>query len=442
MNPSPAGFAAALLAVLLAGPSPASAHPGSWGMRVDQELTVRIETDAIQIVYVTQLNRQAAYFLEVLRMDGDGDGQLSAEEQAAYFRELAQSLPAGLEVSVNGRDVALRQVGGMELSAPTPDQLRKQFRYEISPPPNWEQGASVELHNENYLDYPGSITLAVEPGPGVDLVYDSRNDMPDPSPGVDDLSMGPQQRDLTFRFCRGTGRELTNESTESGPSETGQEVTSDGAAASDPGPWFALAVSALLVGILLAVGAALRGVFRRTAAIVCGLSFLLSAGLASWGYVAAHGLRSPSSRPLEREAAVQIFQQLHRRIYHAFDANSESAIYDTLADSLGGRMLEEVYYEVYDALRQQQLGATRFRIRRVKPLATEVVAVANGTKEFHVRYRWRVYGTVSHYGHTHARFNEYEAVYRVQYCDSRWKITDSQARQNRRVTLTTDGRAA
>ena len=50
-------------------------------------------------------------------------------------------------------------------------------------------------------------------------------------------------------------------------------------------------------------------------------------------------------------------------------------------------------------------------------------------------YRWRVYGVVTHFGHTHARINEYEAEYLVRHNGRSWRITESRVRQNKRVTM-------
>ena len=81
-------------------------------------------------------------------------------------------------------------------------------------------------------------------------------------------------------------------------------------------------------------------------------------------------------------------------------------------------------------------GDTQFNVRRVKPIATEVLPRTDATDPaFQVKYRWRVYGTVTHAGHTHARANEYEAVYLVRHTGRAWRIAGSHVRQNKRVTV-------
>ena len=74
-----------------------------------------------------------------------------------------------------------------------------------------------------------------------------------------------------------------------------------------------------------------------------------------------------------------------------------------------------------------------FRIRRVKAISTEVLPAAGGA--FRVRHHWRVYGTVTHMAHSHARFNEYQAVYTVRHNGTAWRIADSQIRRHKRVSI-------
>ena len=165
-------------------------------------------------------------------------------------------------------------------------------------------------------------------------------------------------------------------------------------------------------------------------------AFVAVLGLsAAWaGHLVANQPQA-SAVPPEPQAR-EIFQALHRGIYRAFEAETEGEIYDTLAQSLDGEALQDVYGEVYDALMMRDGGNKRFDIRRVKPISTEVLPAEEGERPaFRVRCRWRVYGTVTHYGHTHARLNEYEALYRVTYTGRAWRITDSQVQQHERVSI-------
>ena len=435
--PLPAWLAVALVG---AAASVAAAHPGSSGVRVEQETTIAIGEDAVTITYTTELNRPGAY-LEFLKMDLDGDGSLSAQEESRYFSELGKSLVGGFEARLDGDEVPLVPVGEMELSMP----FRRRCRFEIPHPPGWERGAVVELHNDNYLDFPGKITVTLDPGAVADVVYDSRWKQAPEDGQWTAIPAGPlsepQDRDVVFRYRRGTGKtEPPEDWAEASANPAGGVETGDsagpGGRALLGGLTIAAALAAVLLCVLIAIIGRARGVAASRLVAACGAVLGLSACLVVWER-AAPG-RWWSRRvgvPPEMEAA-QIFQELHRGIYRAFEARTEGEIYDTLALALEGDVLDEVYNEVYQALRTRSTGNTRFDVRRVKPIAAEVLpAEATASPAFRVRYRWRVYGTVAHFGHTHARFNEYEALYLVKHNGSSWRIAGSQVRQNKRVTM-------
>lgn len=426
------------VAVLCAGAPPLRAHSGNSGIRVEQQTVIALCEDAIAITYTSELNRQGAY-LEVLRMDRDGDGRFSSQEQARYFARLHKAVVGGLELSVNGREVPLVPIGQVELLMP----FRKTYRFEVPQPPDWEEGAVVEFHNDNYLDFRGAITIQLDPGSAADVVYDSRRHQEQEQ--VQDAAvtagLDPQQRDVVFRYRRGTGKHETPEDADAATSDAPSGPAAGDDARGDANPpsramvMVVLAIVVPLCMLLLVIGRA-GGTRARRVAAGSAVLLALAAGLLAWQSAAF-------SRPGAQTAAVpsdveagQIFQELHRHVYRALEARTESDVYDTLARGLDGAVLDEVYQEVYEALMMRGEGNTRFSVRRVKPISTEVLpADAAVRPAFRVRYRWRVYGTVTHFGHTHARFNEYEALYLVQHNGRAWRITDSQVRQNKRVTI-------
>jgi hypothetical protein len=121
-----------------------------------------------------------------------------------------------------------------------------------------------------------------------------------------------------------------------------------------------------------------------------------------------------------------IFQTLHKNIYRAFDYKTESEIYDTLALSVDGQLLEEIYNDLYLSLMQKVLGKAAAHIQSVKILESRLLKESagenTGIAQFRIWCCWRVHGSVRHWGHTHARTNEYEAIYTVGVRDSAWKI--------------------
>jgi hypothetical protein len=161
----------------------AAADDGSAGDgAIDQQVRLSIQGGTIALDYSVQLGRQAA-FAEVLEIDRDRDGRLSPEEQKEYFAALEKTLLGGLELRVDGREVALCRVGELRLEMP----FRKIYRFEAS----CGSVGRIELHNENYPDSPGTASIVVDPPEGLDLFLNA-----DP---------GTLRRDLFVELRPGTG---------------------------------------------------------------------------------------------------------------------------------------------------------------------------------------------------------------------------------------------
>ncbi|HVE42085.1 MAG TPA: hypothetical protein VNM14_19480 [Planctomycetota bacterium] len=160
-----------------------AADDGSAGDgAVDQQVRLSLRSGAIQVDYSVQLGRQAA-FAEALQMDRDRDGRLSPEEQAEYFAGLEKTILRGLELRVDGRELALRRVGELKLEMP----FRKLYRFEAACP----SAGRLEFHNENFPDSPGAASIMVEATPTLDVFLTS-----DPS---------ALRRDLVGELRPGTG---------------------------------------------------------------------------------------------------------------------------------------------------------------------------------------------------------------------------------------------
>lgn len=145
--------------------------------------------------------------------------------------------------------------------------------------------------------------------------------------------------------------------------------------------------------------------------------------------------------PGEQEA-VEVFSSLHRNVYRAFDYKTESDVYDVLAQSVAGDLLDQVYNEVYQSLIMRDQGGAVARVQSVDVLKTEVLSSGilpdSSEAAFRVRSRWQVHGIVYHWGHVHARTNEYEAVYTIAQRGSSWKITGVEVLEQHRVVLEGD----
>ena len=199
----------------------------------------------------------------------------------------------------------------------------------------------------------------------------------------------------------------------------------------------------LLGLVLLAVGvpAALVGMKRKGAAMGGVMLFVaLVAGASATlvlpaARVAVPGTGGELELPDEERVAA-IFEPLHANLYRAFDHGSEEEIYDALERSVSGPLLKDLYTQVYNSLVDAEQGGMLGIVTGVEPekLSVESIAVDEGGRaRIDVLHRWQVEGTVYHWGHSHTRVHEYEAVYTLAGLEQGWRIVGQQMRQQRRI---------
>ncbi|MFG0283970.1 MAG: hypothetical protein ACF8R7_06065 [Phycisphaerales bacterium JB039] len=200
---------------------------------------------------------------------------------------------------------------------------------------------------------------------------------------------------------------------------------------------------ALGAGGLLSAGIAMVAAPRRRrglAAVVAVVAGLGGALLATdVGVVEVEHPLGPGVS-LTDDQAMAVFRPLHANIYRAFDYNEESDIYDALARSVSGGLLDELYNQIYQGLVMQlEDGAAVSRVQHVEPVETKLIELGvtevAGEPEasFSVEHRWRVTGAVYHWGHSHTRTNEYRAEYTVAGTPDGWRITASRPLEQFRV---------
>ena len=146
----------------------------------------------------------------------------------------------------------------------------------------------------------------------------------------------------------------------------------------------------------------------------------------------------PSYEAISDEQALAVFETLHRNIYRAFDYNDEGAIYDALAQSVSGSMLDTIYHDVYQSLVMQEHDNAVSKVVRVdmqdmKRLPAEQPNNTPNHAQYRVQCAWQVQGLVTHYGHTHARTHAFKALYTVSATDNAWRITDAEILDQRRI---------
>lgn len=119
-----------------------------------------------------------------------------------------------------------------------------------------------------------------------------------------------------------------------------------------------------------------------------------------------------------------IIYGLLRNTYHAFDFRDEAAIYDTLAESITGPLLEQVYLEMRESLELESSGGPRVRVYEIA--LRECLEVGDSRLapgQFRKRAEWVTIGEVTHWGHTHERTNRYEAEMTVSAAGDTWRIS-------------------
>jgi hypothetical protein len=156
------------------------------------------------------------------------------------------------------------------------------------------------------------------------------------------------------------------------------------------------------------------------AAAALGLAGCLTSNIAKVEFV------SPFERPgrlaISDATANAIFLQLHGNLFRAFDYHQESQIYDTLARSVHGPLLRQLYLQINDSLRISEQGGAVSKIEGVEILSGRQQAEPFVENGFPYRCKWNIVGTIEHWGHIHERTNQYDALFEVKVVDGAWKI--------------------
>ena len=123
---------------------------------------------------------------------------------------------------------------------------------------------------------------------------------------------------------------------------------------------------------------------------------------------------------LEPEEAETLLKNLLHNVYISFDHHDDSLVYDRLATSISGDLLERVYLETRRSMEIKNQGGLRISVKNIDIVAlaiTEQVAL-----ETTVRCRWRVAGWIGHWGHIHQRVNEHQAMITIAPREEKWKV--------------------
>lgn len=148
---------------------------------------------------------------------------------------------------------------------------------------------------------------------------------------------------------------------------------------------------------------------------------ILIAGLIGWNGLVWETSAFSSAPPPEQKEAAAVFESLLGNVYRAFDYRDEEAIYDALANSVGGPYLDSVYLEIFNGLQMTEQGGARSRVREVRIQKATPVSLAPNS--YGVDCQWTIEGSVEHWGHVHTRKNLFAGRFAVQVTDGHWRIT-------------------
>jgi len=159
-------------------------------------------------------------------------------------------------------------------------------------------------------------------------------------------------------------------------------------------------IAAPLLALALYAGLLRNHPMRRIGSTIAGGACVL-AGICFWHTPAV--ATPPNAKAVTTHAAT-----LLQNIYRAYDYRDKSDVYDALAHSVTGDLLEELFLKIQSGLRMQEQGGAVARVKRVRITHIEMAAPGPGAR-LPVDCTWRVKGTVEHWGHIHTRENEYTA---------------------------------
>ena len=138
-------------------------------------------------------------------------------------------------------------------------------------------------------------------------------------------------------------------------------------------------------------------------------------------------------KPLSEEEAAVIFDYLLGNIYRAMDFREESDIYDKLAISLDGELLTEIYLQNQRSMALENEGGAIATVKKVEILDVTKDNSSDRKNQLAFRTHWIASGTLQHWGHSHNRTNEYEAILTLAPVEDNWKITDIELLEESRL---------
>ncbi|MDG1049361.1 MAG: hypothetical protein P8R46_04065 [Planctomycetota bacterium] len=380
----------------------------------DVDLRIAVEDDEVRFQIITNL----AFLDETTEAYREDESTLDPSEAPAAMDALVELFRRDIKVKVDGATVAPL--------APDPE---RDFEYDQGDPsliPHFVNfGARAVARTRLTLRYP-----CKSPPDRVSIIWST---YPDNVTLADDEGIAPPIEILCRLAAGGVDRIVRFQREE--PQFIWHRAAEEDGARMAPVP----PIRQQERGPLPAAGLGLFG--AALAAFVLGPARLRRAAtgpllLLSVAFLGVQLAGRGVDLPSDAEA-VSVFEPLHENIYRAFDYTDESDVYDALAESVDGPLLERLYDEVYRSLVLQEAGGAVSRVSSVRhlDLAVEEIGVVGerALPGFVVDATWQVDGAVYHWGHAHTRTNEYRARYTVHAAEQGWRIAASEVLAQRRV---------
>jgi len=171
---------------------------------------------------------------------------------------------------------------------------------------------------------------------------------------------------------------------------------------------------------------------------MCALLLILS--VASYPYLKL-SVRRPAliAGELSSTQATELLQVLLKNVYRAFDFRDEHDVYDKLALSVDGDLLEDIYLQNRKSFSVQQAGGAQAKIKSVDVMEVSASRLQNDSLGYAIKASWSALGTVGHWGHLHQRKNQYDAIINVEDSNGVWKITGMELLEEQRVDPSSTG---
>jgi hypothetical protein len=139
-----------------------------------------------------------------------------------------------------------------------------------------------------------------------------------------------------------------------------------------------------------------------------------------------------ASRITEDDAHA-VLDSLLKNVYRAFDFRGEEDVYDKLAISVSGELLENIYLQHRKSMVIEQAGGAQARVKEIEIQTVQVKGSPKYDNALAFRAQWTALGTVGHWGHIHNRQNLYDAVLTLTPVDGSWKIIDLELLEEKRI---------